>query len=93
VSSNEDINLLYNYALFSEQVLIDDVRIQPLDAMVSCTVYDKDLKVLAQFDDQHFGVFYEYNQERMLVRKSIETERGRKTLTEQQQNVPKINKQ
>jgi len=84
-----DINLSYNYTPGTqEEVYIDDVRIQPLDAVMNCTVYTKDNKVAAQFDDQHFGVFYEYNREGQLVRKSIETERGRKTIQEQQHNVP-----
>ena len=89
-----DIGLNYNLAPGSigEDVYIDDVRIQPLDAVMNCTVYTKDNRVAAQFDDQHFGVFYEYNREGQLVRKSIETERGRKTVQEQQHNVPTINK-
>ncbi len=88
-----NIGLLYNYAPGTqEEVYIDDVRIQPLDAVMNCTVYSKDNRVTAQFDDQHFGVFYEYNREGQLVRKSIETERGRKTVQEQQHNVPLINK-
>lgn len=89
-----DIGLSYNLAPGSigEEVYIDDVRIQPLDAVMNCTVYTKDNRVAAQFDDQHFGVFYEYNREGQLVRKSIETERGRKTVQEQQHNVPMINK-
>ncbi|MCT4579945.1 MAG: hypothetical protein N4A35_00895 [Flavobacteriales bacterium] len=88
-----NIGIMYNHAPGAqEKVYIDDVRIQPLDAVMNCTVYTKDNRVAAQFDDQHFGVFYEYNREGQLVRKSIETERGRKTVQEQQHNVPQINK-
>ncbi|MBQ21653.1 MAG: hypothetical protein CMD31_12935 [Flavobacteriales bacterium] len=84
-----NIQLGYNY-LPNEMVLVDDFRIQPLDAVMNCTVYTIDNKVAAQFDDQHFGVYYEYNNKGQLVRKSIETERGKKTLQEQQYNTPLI---
>jgi len=82
-----DIQLAYNF-LPNEMVLVDDFRIQPTDAVMNCTVYTVDNKVAAQFDDQHFGVYYEYNNKGQLVRKSIETERGKKTLQEQQYNTP-----
>ena len=53
-------------------------------------VYDKySVRLLAEFGDQHFGVFYQYNNEAQLVRKSIETERGMRTLGESQYNVPR----
>jgi len=86
-AGNYNIQLGYNY-LPNEMVLVDDFRIQPLDAVMNCTVYTIDNKVAAQFDDQHFGVYYEYNNKGQLVRKSIETERGKKTLQEQQYNTP-----
>jgi hypothetical protein len=85
-----NIQLSYNYVLPNETVFIDDVRIQPLDASMNCSVYYPDNKLAAQFDDQHFGVFYEYNHKGQLVRKSVETERGRKTLQAQQYNTPLI---
>lgn len=72
---------------------IDDVRMQPTDAEVSCYVYDtKTLRVLTVFDDQHFGLFYQYNAEGKLVRKQIETARGIKTVQETQYNIPEKNK-
>lgn len=82
-----DIKLAYN-ELSDEKIFVDDFRIQPLNSMMNCTVYTDDNKVAAQFDDQHFGVYYEYNMQGQLVRKSAETERGRKTLQEQQYNTP-----
>lgn len=88
LSGPQDIYLTYNFASSNEEVLIDDVRIQPLDAQMNCTVYTVDKKVAAQFDDQHFGVYYEYNAQGGLVRHIIETEKGKKTIKEQQQNVP-----
>jgi hypothetical protein len=68
---------------------IDDVRIQPVDAQMTTYVYDaKTLRLLATFDDQHFGLYYQYNGEGKLVRKQIETERGLKTVQENLQNTP-----
>lgn len=87
----QDVSLSYNFAT-NEQVLIDDVRIQPFDAVMNCTVYTPDKKVAVQFDDQHFGIYYDYNGQGMLVRQSIETEKGRRILKEQQQNAPVINR-
>lgn len=75
----------------SENVWIDDVRIQPMDAQVTTYVYDVvSHRVITTFDDQHFGLFYQYNAEGKLVRKLIETERGMKTVQETQYNTPKI---
>jgi hypothetical protein len=86
-SGTYNIKLLYNLAA-GEDVYVDDFRIQPVDASMNCSVYYPDNKLAAQFDDQHFGVFYEYNGKGQLVRKSIETERGKKTLQEQQYHTP-----
>jgi YD repeat-containing protein len=68
---------------------IDDVRFQPLDAQASCFVYDNSMRLVTQFDDQHFGTYFQYNDEGQLVRKIVETERGKKTIQETQYNLPK----
>jgi hypothetical protein len=74
-------------------IYIDDVRVQPSDAKAVCYVYDLGtLKLLTQFDDQHFGMFYQYNAEGQLVRKMVETEKGMKTLQETQYNIKSIPK-
>lgn len=70
---------------------LDDVRLQPLDAQVITYVYDTNtLRLIASFDDQHFGLYYQYNGEGKLVRKIIETERGIKTITETQYHTPQV---
>jgi len=70
-------------------ILIDDLRIQPLDAELVCYVYDSNnLRLLTSFDDQHFGLYYQYNAEGKLIRKLVETERGLKTIAETQYNTP-----
>lgn len=74
-----------------DPVWIDDLRAQPLDAQMTCYVYDRDnLRLLTQFDDQHFGLFYQYNGEGKLVRKLKETERGMKTIAETQYHLPLV---
>ncbi|WP_156039701.1 hypothetical protein [Aureispira sp. CCB-QB1] len=66
---------------------LDDLRIQPRYGEMMAYVYNpKDFKVVATFDDEHFGVFYQYNEEGQLTRKYIETERGLKLLQESQYN-------
>lgn len=70
-------------------IYIDDIRMQPMDAKVNTYVYDPaTLRLLASFDDQHFGLYYQYNAEGKLVRKITETERGMKTIVETQYNTP-----
>jgi hypothetical protein len=67
------------------RVWLDDVRVQPLAAQMTCSVYDPlSLRLLASFDDQHFGLYYQYNVEGKLVRKQVETQRGLKTIQETQ---------
>jgi len=79
----------YNFQSGTENIWIDDVRMQSLDAQMICYVYDVNtLRLLTSFDDQHFGLFYQYNAEGKLVRKLIETERGIKTVQETQYNTP-----
>ncbi len=75
----------------SDSCYIDDVRIQPLNASTTCYVYDKrNLRLIAQFDDQHFAALYQYNGEGKLVRNLRETTRGIKTVQEAQYNTPLI---
>lgn len=69
---------------------VDDVKFQPVDAQTTCYVYDlRSLRLLTQFDDEHFGLYYQYNDEGKLIRRLIETERGMKTVQETQYNTPR----
>jgi hypothetical protein len=70
-------------------IYVDDIRMQPLTAKMSTYVYDiNTFNLLTQFDDQHFGAFYQYNKEGKLIRLLKETERGMKTIKETQYNIP-----
>jgi hypothetical protein len=75
------------------QTWMDDLRIQPVDAQMTAYVYDPDnLRLLTSFDDQHFGLYYQYNAEGKLVRKQVETEHGLKTIQETQYNTPLVDR-
>lgn len=73
----------------SISIIVDDVRIQPVNAEMATHVYDsKSFKLLATFGAEHFGSFYQYNDEGGLVRTLVETERGMKVIQETQGNTP-----
>ncbi len=76
----------------NDNIYIDDVRFQPLDAQATCYVYDNSLRLVSQFDDQHFTIRYQYNDKGFLTGKILETERGLKTIQEVQYNIPKVYK-
>ena len=89
VSVGQSIDISLMRSVDADNVIIDDVRFQPNQAEALCYVYDKStLRLLAQFDDQHFGRFFQYNAEGKLIRKLIETERGVRTLQENHYNTP-----
>lgn len=90
ISVNSNFNLkIANNIPSHTNIWIDDVRLQPLNAQVNAYVYDtRTLRLLASFDDQHFGLYYQYNQEGKLIRKIVETERGLKTITETLYSTP-----
>lgn len=93
-SFNESLTISLTGYSESQPFYIDDVRFQPMDAQATCFVYDtQTFKLLTQFDDQHFGAYYKYNDEGVLTHKIVETERGLKTIQETQYNIPTITKQ
>lgn len=74
-------------------IYLDDLRVHSLGAEMTAYVYDPaTLRLLAIFDDQNFGLFYQYNSQGKLVRKIVETEQGVRTVQETQYNLPKIPK-
>jgi hypothetical protein len=67
---------------FNQTDLVDDIALCPLKASITAFVYDAaDLKLLAQFDDQHFATIYGYDDELNLSFVKKETEKGIHTLT------------
>ena len=80
-------------ASFQASVWIDDVRVQPLAAEMTAHVYDPvTLRLVTTFDDQHFGVYYQYDSEGRLVREIRETERGMKTVREGHYHTPDMDR-
>ena len=75
----------------SGDVWLDDIRVQPADAQVATYVYDPaTLRLLTTFDDQHFGLYYQYNAEGKLIRQQVETERGIRSLQETHYHTPDL---
>ncbi len=71
-----------------EPLFIDDFRVAPKVADTKAFVYDNTkLKLVTGFDANHFGVFYEYDDEGNLIRIKKETERGIMTLKEYRKNM------
>jgi hypothetical protein len=68
-------------------LVMDDIRYQPKNSVMSITVYDASKKqLLAGFDDAHVPIKYIYSPEGKLVRKLRWTEKGVKVTEEMFQN-------
>lgn len=77
----------FGNATYTTKVWLDDIRIQPSSAEMSCYVYDPTtLRLMTSFDSQHFGLYYQYNPEGKLTRKIVETEKGKRTVEEKHYN-------
>ena len=77
----------------AEEMWLDDIRVQPSEAEMTAYVYDPvNFRLRASFDSQHFGLYYQYNEEGQLIRKLIETERGVKTISETNYNSPSVDR-
>jgi hypothetical protein len=64
-------------------VWIDDLRIHPYDAQMKTYAYDeRNLRLMAELDENNFAAFYEYDQEGILNRVKKETEKGIMTIKE-----------
>lgn len=70
---------------------IDDLRIQQANSEMVCHVYEVGTqRQIAMFDDQHFGIYYQYDGEGKLIRKIRETMRGVKAFEETHYHTPLI---
>jgi len=92
IANGTPLSIKLNYQidnLNQESVYVDDIRLQPIDAVATCYVYDPTtFKTIATFSDQHFGNIYQYDEEGRLSKSLIETEKGVKTIQEQHVNIP-----
>lgn len=65
------------------EFFVDDIRIQPADAVSKTYVYDfRTQWLMAELDENHFATFYEYDEDGKLVRVKKETEKGIMTIQE-----------
>jgi YD repeat-containing protein len=71
-------------------VLIDDIRMHPVDSHMKTYAYDdKTMRLMAEIDENGFATFYEYDSEGLLIRVKKETERGVMTLKESRSSYKK----
>jgi hypothetical protein len=67
----------------STTVFYDDIRIHPYNANMKSFVYDaRNLRMMAELDENNYATFYEYDDDATLTRVKKETERGVKTIKE-----------
>ena len=72
----------------SGTLYLDDFRIIPFDGQISTNVYnDKNLRLMAQLDENNFATYFEYDDEGTPIRVKKETEKGVMTLKENRQAV------
>jgi hypothetical protein len=61
----------------------DDIRIHPFNSNMKSYVYDdRNLRLLAELDENNYAAFYEYDEEGQLIRVKKETIQGVKTIKE-----------
>ncbi|MCF6405525.1 hypothetical protein L3C95_21655 [Chitinophaga filiformis] len=71
------------FATGSTTVFYDDIRIHPYNANMKSFVYDaRNLRMMAELDENNYATFFEYDDDATLTRVKKETERGVKTIKE-----------
>lgn len=78
--------------LTSQPYYLDDLKVVPANSSSACYVYDEENRLITSFNDQHFGMYYRYDQEGRLSKKIIETSRGKRMVSEQNTNTPKVDR-
>ncbi|UPK67461.1 hypothetical protein [Chitinophaga filiformis] len=67
----------------STTVFYDDIRIHPYNANMKSFIYDaRNLRMMAELDENNYATFFEYDDDATLTRVKKETERGVKTIKE-----------
>lgn len=62
---------------------VDDIRLHPFNSNMKSYAYDPlNLRLRAELDANNYAVFYEYDEEGILIRKKVETREGIKTINE-----------
>lgn len=69
---------------------VDDIRIHPFSANMKSYIYDPvNLRLRAELDANNYAVYYEYDEEGVLIRKKVETREGIKTINETRSSLQK----
>lgn len=67
----------------SGNLYVDDIRVHPFNSNMKSYAYDPvNLRLRAELDANNYAVFYEYDEEGILIRKKVETREGIKTINE-----------
>ena len=88
-SLNQDFALWFQKADPGDSILLDDVKIQPSNSIVTGTAYHKETyRPIVTVDDQNFGLYAQYDGRGRSIRTMVETSRGRKTVAEAHIHIP-----
>lgn len=88
-SVDQDFTLWFEKADPGDSILLDDVKIQPSNAIASGTAYHKKtFRPIVSVDDQNFGMYAQYDGQGRAIRSMVETSRGRKTVAESHVHIP-----
>ncbi len=88
-SVDQDFALWFEKADPGDSILLDDVKIQPSNAIASGTAYHKKtFRPIVSVDDQNFGMYAQYDGQGRAIRSMVETSRGRKTVAETHVHIP-----
>lgn len=78
----------------SDNIFLDDIRIQPFNSSMKSFVYNPvTLRLMAELDENNYATYYEYDDDGTLTRIKKETERGIKTIQETRSALIKDNGQ
>jgi hypothetical protein len=85
--SSDGLRVFVSNTSGSTPVIIDDLRLCPIDAAMNAYVYDEDTgAVTAIIDNNNFATFYEYNDAGHLIKVFKETQNGVKKISEYRHN-------
>lgn len=89
-TGSADITVSVVNELTGNSAYIDDIRIHPVNAVMSTIVYNpENLLPIASHDDNNYTTFYNYDENNQLVRVRVETIRGIYTTSESRQGIRK----
>lgn len=74
---------LHLKSLSSNNIFVDDIRVQPFHSSMKTFVYNPtNMRLMADLDENNYASYYEYDDDGTLIRVKKETERGIMTIQE-----------